>query len=65
MNPADPSSPASQEATRWQRLKDVVADALEQPPAEREAFLQENCEESLLAEARELVAAAADDDDAA
>ncbi len=43
---------------RWQRLKDVVADALELPEEEREAFLEEACgdDTELREEAKDLVA---------
>ena len=47
----------------WTRLADLVPDALERPPTERDAFLRQACTddalgEELLAEARSLVAAA-------
>ncbi|MBK9385987.1 MAG: protein kinase [Planctomycetes bacterium] len=46
----------------WERLKAVAGDALEQPPAEREAFLRAVCGEdaALLAEACALLAADAE-----
>lgn len=43
---------------RWQKIKELFYDALEQPPAAREKFLRENCaDESLRNEVAELLAA--------
>lgn len=49
---------------RWHRLKSLVADALEQPPSERAAFVARACpgDAALRAEALRLVEAAGEDD---
>jgi hypothetical protein len=45
---------------RWQRIKDVFADAQERNPSERNSFLEEVCasDESLRSEVESLLAAA-------
>jgi tetratricopeptide (TPR) repeat protein len=39
MSTSDPNDAPQPPAPNWQRLKDLVADAMELPPAEREAFV--------------------------
>lgn len=48
---------------RWNRIGEILADALELPPAEREDFLNERCgsDESLRAEVEELLLASEED----
>ena len=54
-------------AVRWQKVKDLFGDALEQDPAERKAFLDNACngDEALRAEVESLLAAAQDPTDEA
>jgi serine/threonine protein kinase/Tfp pilus assembly protein PilF len=56
-----------QKAVRWQRVKDLFGDALEQDPAQRKGFLDQACngDEALRAEVESLLAAAQDPTDEA
>ncbi|MEL7237986.1 MAG: serine/threonine-protein kinase, partial [Planctomycetota bacterium] len=53
-----PASPSSSSPSDWDALKDLVADALDQPEAQRDAFIEHNATSpSIVAEARKLLAA--------
>ena len=52
------------DAARWQRAKQLIADALARPPAERAAFLSRACEDDELRREIEVMLAASDDEPA-
>jgi tetratricopeptide (TPR) repeat protein len=57
-HPAMDSRAEEDRATRWQRLKGILADALERPAAQQQAFIQEQASNSAeLAELQALLAA--------